>query len=194
MTRDDIRRAAATNLAAVLTQQLGLQTASGSPAGTQVLIEGLGDQRVLVLLDGQPVAGRVGGVFDLSRLPASIVDRIEVVKGPQSVLYGTDAMGGVINVITRRPQERTVSARAQGGNRGSVEGDLFGSHAKGPFAGSLGAAFLETDGYTLVSEEQRGPVDVNAVHPDVPLSALKVQKVRRAADPGARTAPGRRSL
>ena len=109
VTRETIRAAAATNIAGVLTQQLGLQIASGSPAGTQVLIEGLGDQRVLVLLDGQPVAGRVGGVFDLSRLPASIVERIEVVKGPQSVIYGTDAMGGVINVITRRP---TRSAEA----------------------------------------------------------------------------------
>lgn len=46
----------------------------------------LSDERVLVLLDGLPVSGRVGGAFDLSRLPTSIVERIEIVKGPQSVL------------------------------------------------------------------------------------------------------------
>lgn len=103
ISRQQIRDAAATDVAAVLSQQLGLQVGGGSPAGTQVLIQGLGDQRVLVLLDGQPVVGRVGGTLDLSRLPAAIVERIEVVKGPQSLMYGTDAMGGVINIITRRP-------------------------------------------------------------------------------------------
>lgn len=128
VTRDDIRAAAATNIATVLTQQLGLQTASGSPAGTQVLIQGLGDQRVLVLLDGQPVAGRVGGVLDLSRLPASIVERIEVIKGPQSVLYGTDAMGGVINVITRRPSRSAEASVIAGShNRLDVSTRIGGS-------------------------------------------------------------------
>lgn len=103
ISQADIRQAGATDVAAVLAQQLGLQVGGGTPAGSQVLIQGLGDRRVLVLLDGQPITGRIGGAFDLSRLPASIVDRIEVVKGPQSVFYGTDAMGGVINIITRRP-------------------------------------------------------------------------------------------
>lgn len=102
ISRAEIRQIGATDVAAVLVQQLGLQVGGGTPAGSQVLIQGLGDQRVLVLLDGQPITGRIGGSLDLSRLPASIVDRIEVVKGPQSVLYGTDAMGGVINIITRR--------------------------------------------------------------------------------------------
>jgi len=107
VSRQDIRDAGATDVASVLVQHLGIQVGGGSPAGTQVLMQGLGEQRVLVLLDGQPVTGRVGGVFDLSRLPTSIVERIEVVKGPQSVLYGTDAMGGVINIITRRPSVRS---------------------------------------------------------------------------------------
>ena len=106
VSRREIQEIGATDVAAVLTQHLGLQVGGGSPAGTQVLMQGLGEQRVLVLLDGQPVTGRVGGVLDLSRLPTSIVERIEIVKGAQSVLYGTDAMGGVINIITRRPGTR----------------------------------------------------------------------------------------
>jgi outer membrane receptor for ferrienterochelin and colicins len=109
VSRQDVRDAGATDVASVLVQQLGVQVGGGAPAGTQVLMQGLGEQRVLVLLDGQPITGRVGGVFDLSRLPTSIVERIEVVKGPQSVLYGTDAMGGVINIITRRPGARPGS-------------------------------------------------------------------------------------
>ena len=134
VSRDDIRESGATNVAGVLTQQLGLQLGGGSPVGSQMLIQGLGDQRVLVLLDGQPLTGRVGGVLDLSRLPASIVERIEVVKGPQSVFYGTDAMGGVINIVSRRPGAR---------NGLLPEGAIVaGSHGRldlsGRLAGSLG--------------------------------------------------------
>jgi outer membrane receptor for ferrienterochelin and colicins len=54
-----------------------------------------------VLLDGQPVVGRISGQIDLSRIPASVIERVEVLKGPQSSLYGSEAMGGVVNVITR---------------------------------------------------------------------------------------------
>lgn len=136
VTRADIRDAGATDVASVLSQQLGLQLASGSPAGSQMLIQGLGDQRVLVLLDGQPLTGRVGGAFDLSRLPASIVERIEVVKGPQSVLYGTDAMGGVINIITRRPgsgsaHAMTAEASAIAGSHDRLD---IGAHVGGRLA------------------------------------------------------------
>ena len=65
------------------------------------MLQGIGSERVLVLLDGQPLAGRISGVFDISRIPVTMIDRVEVVRGPQSTLYGTDAMGGVVNIITR---------------------------------------------------------------------------------------------
>lgn len=104
VTREDIERSGASDLASVLIEQAGIELQGGHPAGSGVMLQGLGSERVLVLLDGQPVAGRISGVFDISRIPTTMVERVEVVKGPQSTLYGTEAMGGVINVITRTPE------------------------------------------------------------------------------------------
>jgi outer membrane receptor for ferrienterochelin and colicins len=70
-------------------------------------MRGFGSRRVLVLLDGQPLVGRVNGTMDLARIPVAAIERIEIVKGPQSTLYGSDAIGGVINVISKvAPRER----------------------------------------------------------------------------------------
>lgn len=124
VSRDDIARTGATDLASVLTEQVGVQLQGGTPAGAGVMLQGLGSQQVLVLLDGQPMVGRVGGHFDISRIPAGVVERVEVVKGPQSTLYGSDAMGGVINIVTRTPATSSVSglATVTAGNLGRLDG------------------------------------------------------------------------
>lgn len=97
----EIARSGASDLAALLEKHVGIQPDGGVPAGVGVTLQGMGAQRVLVLVDGQPVVGRVGGNLDVTRLPLSLVERVEVVKGPQSTLYGSDAMGGVVNLVTR---------------------------------------------------------------------------------------------
>ncbi|MEW5926049.1 MAG: TonB-dependent receptor [Gemmatimonadota bacterium] len=102
ITRREIEQAGVSDLSSVLVQRLGIQLEGGHPAGEGVMLQGLGSERVLVLLDGQPMVGRISGQVDLSRIPTSMVERVEVVKGPQSSLYGSEAMGGVVNVITRR--------------------------------------------------------------------------------------------
>ena len=109
VARGDIDRTGASDVGTALTQQTGVQLEAGVPSGAGVQLQGFGAQRVLILLDGQPLTGRVNGTFDLSRVPAAMVDRIEIVKGPQSTLYGSDALGGVINVITRPPDRATVN-------------------------------------------------------------------------------------
>ncbi|MBX6332950.1 MAG: TonB-dependent receptor [Gemmatimonadaceae bacterium] len=130
ISRAEIERTGAIDLASVLTQQVGVLPAAGHPSGAGIRLQGLDQQRVLVLLDGRPLTGRISGTFDLSRIPASMVDRVEIVKGPQSTLYGSDAMGGVVNIITRRPvpgaehADLTLLGGTQG--RRDVSGELAG--------------------------------------------------------------------
>ena len=124
LTREEIAQSGASNLGDAVTQSAGIQLEGGVPSGAGVYLQGLGSQRVLVLMDGQPLVGRLNGNLDLSRLPSSLIERVEVVRGPQSTLYGSDAMGGVINVITRRPSERGIETDATliGGSQGRIEG------------------------------------------------------------------------
>lgn len=121
--RSALRETGASDVAAVLVEQTGLIAEGGHPAGSGVMLQGLGSERVLVLLDGQPWIGRLSGRQDLSRIPTSVVERVEVVKGPQSTLYGSEAMGGVVNVITRPPLTGSWSGGIDviGGSRGRLD-------------------------------------------------------------------------
>jgi len=120
ISRSDIERTGASDLASVLSEQIGIAPTAGHPSGAGVMLQGLAGEHVLVLLDGRPLSGRNSDTFDLSRIPTSIIERVEVVKGPQSTLYGSDAMGGVINIITRTPSLNSVRAKvtALAGNQG----------------------------------------------------------------------------
>jgi outer membrane receptor for ferrienterochelin and colicins len=136
ITRGEIEQTGASDLASALVERTGIQLEGGTPAGAGVILEGFGSERVLVLLDGQPLVGRISGQFDLSRIPTSIVQRVEVVKGPQSSLYGSEAMGGVVNVITRRPERGVWGAGADvtAGTQGRADADATLSGSAGPLA------------------------------------------------------------
>lgn len=127
VSRSDLERSGAADLSAVLTEQTGIELQGGHPAGSGVMLQGIGSERVLVLLDGQPLAGRLSGSFDLSRIPVAMVERVEVVKGAQSTLYGSEAMGGVINIITRRPGERDGALSGAASGTKGAQGRLDGS-------------------------------------------------------------------
>lgn len=142
ITRASIEQSGASDLAAVLTERSGIQLEGGHPAGSGVVLQGLGSERVLVLVDGQRFVGRISGGIDLSRIPASSIERIEVIKGPHSTLYGSEAMGGVINVITRAPASAGWRAGADvvTGSQGRVDASANVSGGAGPlsFTADLG--------------------------------------------------------
>ena len=147
VTRHEMEQTGASDLASVLTEQLGIELQGGHPAGAGIMLQGLGSERVLVLLDGQPVAGRISGVFDVSRIPTSAIERIEVVKGPQSTLYGSEAMGGVVNIITRSPLAHTLggSGSLSAGTQGRLEGTAGLNAGRGPWSSSLNASRREIE-------------------------------------------------
>jgi outer membrane receptor for ferrienterochelin and colicins len=141
ITRRDIEAARVSDLSTLLTQRLGIQLEGGHPAGEGVMLQGLGSERVLILLDGQPLVGRLSGTLDISRLPTSMVERVEVVKGSQSSLYGSEAMGGVVNVVTRSAGSApwTVGIDATTGSQGRMD-------VSGSVAGTAGAIDYLVDG------------------------------------------------
>ncbi|HEX7120304.1 MAG TPA: TonB-dependent receptor [Longimicrobiales bacterium] len=143
----EIRETGAADLAAVLTERTGITLQGGHPAGAGVMIQGLGSERVLVLLDGQPFIGRISGTIDVSRIPTSMIERVEVVKGPQSTLYGSEAMGGVVNVITRSPERAawTTSVGLTAGDRGrlDVAGSVLGGVGRWTGMADVGRRTIE---------------------------------------------------
>lgn len=104
LARHDIDVTGAGGLDPVVAETPGLQLASRISAGATVQIRGLGDARVLVMVDGEPVPGSQLENRDLSRISTADVERIEITKGPTSLQHGSDALGGVSNVVTRRAE------------------------------------------------------------------------------------------
>ena len=112
----------------LLAELPGVQVTAATPVGSNLMIRGVGGARVLVLLDGQPTAGALLENRDLSRMSLAGVERVEIVKGPLSSLYGSDALGGVVNVITQLPAAGfRVGARALSGGAGRREAEATAS-------------------------------------------------------------------
>jgi outer membrane receptor for ferrienterochelin and colicins len=100
---DKLKSSAMVNSADLLREQSGLLLTTNVRTGVQMM--GLSPDYTMILLDGQPMIGRVAGVLDLSRISVGNIDRVEIVKGPMSSLYGSEALAGVINIITKRPAD-----------------------------------------------------------------------------------------
>jgi iron complex outermembrane receptor protein len=171
LTREDLQRGSAPALDEALKQipsfSLFRRTSSlvSHPTTQGVSLRGVGASgasRTLVLLDGVPHNDAFGNWVYWDSIPQLQIESIEVAPSGLSHLYGSSAMAGVISIVTRRPEPRTAAARAYGGSRGSANAEAFGSHARGPLAASAGGSYFRTDGYNLVREDQRGPVDVDA--------------------------------
>lgn len=135
------------------------------PTAQGVSLRGVGPSgvsRTLVLLDQVPFNDPFGGWVYWTRVPLMDTERIEVVDGNTSNLYGNYAMGGVINIVTHRAEPRTVIFKPQYGNRSTPKMDLFASDVWGKLGVTLNATTFDTDGYTIVAEEERGTIDIPA--------------------------------
>lgn len=138
VTRAELERRAAPDVTTVLRDVPGIQFDPVVGSGAGVALQGLGSERVLILLDGSPLAGRIGGEFDLSRVSPSQLERIEIVEGPQSTLYGSSALGGVVNLLTRDDFSRRAELSSQIGSEGQLDG-------RGRISGRFGSTGLSLD-------------------------------------------------
>lgn len=133
VTRDEAERRGATNVAEALSTQPGVQVNPGAYGylGTisPIQIQGFDLGRVLILEDGEPVIGDVGGAIDLAAIPVNDLSRIEIVSGPSSALYGSSAIGGVVNILSAPPRQEGASARVRAEYRSHRGAVLQGSGA-----------------------------------------------------------------
>lgn len=106
--RKKIDAMAAVNLRDVLTNEMNIRLSQDNVLGSSMSLQGISGQNIKILIDGVPVTGRMNGNIDLSQLNMNNVERIEIIEGPLSVIYGTDALGGTINIITKKSQKETI--------------------------------------------------------------------------------------
>jgi outer membrane receptor for ferrienterochelin and colicins len=104
ISRETIERQGATNLEQLLQQDLSIRIQQDLVLGSSMSLLGMGGENVKIMVDGVPVIGRLDGNIDLSQINLNNVERVEIVEGPMAVSYGTDALAGVINLITKKSQ------------------------------------------------------------------------------------------
>lgn len=130
-----IQQSGSVRLNDILQEQTGLfitnsnasSSAGGGAFGNGVQIQGLSPDYTLILIDGEPIIGRQGGIIDLTRLTVANIKKVEIVKGPSSSLYGSEAMGGVVNIITEQSQKNRLDASLRYGRFNSTDANLTGS-------------------------------------------------------------------
>ncbi len=165
ISREQIARSSAGSVAALLRSVPGVTVNEFGGAGGQALVNLRGAEpgHTLVLIDGiranDPASAR--DEFDFALLSLTDVERIEVLRGPQSALYGSDAMGGVINIITRRPAGGGIaaSATAGGGSYGTRFTRLSASGGSGPFSLAASGTYFANDGFSRVGDRDAGEPD-----------------------------------
>lgn len=109
-----IAKMGAQNVSEVLQNQSGVLMGQDPNLGTSIQLQGMGGQNVKILINGVPMIGRLNGNIDVSQIPSENIERIEIIEGPMSVVYGTDAIGGVINIITKQPLQIGSRSRVKG--------------------------------------------------------------------------------
>ena len=143
-----IQSRAAMNLQEVLNTELGIRFSQDNALGSSNLeMNGLSGQNVKILIDGVPMVGRQGvnNEINLNQIDVNMIERIEIVEGPMSVIYGADALAGVINIITKNGQgvnSYSLTARIQEETAGNEYSPFVG---QGTHIRSIGGAWRQSE-------------------------------------------------
>jgi outer membrane receptor protein involved in Fe transport len=169
LSREALQDSAAPTLDDALRQVAGFtlfrRTGSrvANPTAQGVTLRGVGASgasRALVLDDGVPLNDPFGGWVYWGRVPRTALDRVEVLRGGASDLYGSSAMGGVIQFVRRKSSG--IDADVSAGSQETGTASLFAAEDRGAWSGNIAVDLLSTAGYVLVRPEDRGAVDVEA--------------------------------
>ena len=153
----EVGKQPATHLRELLISELNLDIAQKSVIGASVEMQGLSKENIKILIDGIPVIGRLNGTIDLNQIPLNNVQRLEIIEGPVSVYYGTDALGGVINLITdpkaHNKWDGQISVYHESIKASQITGSI-GTRIKGvTLKANAGTYFF--DGLSTATEEER---------------------------------------
>ena len=155
-----------------LFRRSGSRTANASAQG--VSLRGLGgsaSSRALVMLDGIPLVDPFGGWVYWDRIPRVALSSVEVFRGGSSNLYGSSALGGVVQFLTPEPNTPAFTLESSYGNENTPDLSLWTGSRLGRWDYSLATEMFRTDGYILVPDSVRGSVDTPANSKDVTVYA-----------------------
>ena len=146
----------------ILNEQTGLITVQNFIGGEGIQMQGLDSEYTLVLIDGVPLVGRSAGTLDISRVALGNIKQIEIVKGASSSLYGSEALGGVINIITENPQNKGFKGELNYnyGTFNTHDTNLNLDFKKEKYSIGVFVNRNSSDGYNLINA-----VDVNTIDP-----------------------------
>ena len=142
---EDIQDSGFSNLADILNSTGGIYL---SPSGKTISIRGMGHSDTLILIDGKRVNGEFSKIFELERLPADMIERIEILKNTSSLLYGSDAMGGVVNIITKKSKDYLSGSIQLVKSEQKEAADFFISDKIDKLSFSLYSNYLDKKSYT----------------------------------------------
>jgi len=154
VTEKQMRAQSAVRLNDLLAEQQGMFI-NFNQWGIGVQTEGLDPAYTLILVDGQPIVGRTAGTLELTRLSVGNIERVEVVKGPSSSLYGSEALAAVINLITKQPSTPfDMSVRTRYATNNSLDLSTHMGARQGNIAVSTFVERNSSDGYDLTPETE----------------------------------------
>lgn len=150
----EILNSNAVRLTDILNEQIGLITVTDFGGGEGIQLQGLDSQYTLVLIDGFPVIGRLAGTLDINRFTTGNIKQIEIIRGASSSLYGSEAIGGVINIITKDASHGlNANVNYLLSTNNTIDGNVGFNYKENKTGFSINANFYKTDGYDLNDDD-----------------------------------------
>lgn len=169
---------------------MGYGVSTGGSGGMMLRGISSGAGQVMVLIDGHPQYQAIYGHSISDSYQTMMIERVEVLRGPASLLYGSNAMGGVINIVTRGMHQDGIRTgiRLGGGSYGTVQADVFNQARAGKFSSTVAAQYSRSDNHrpNMGFEQYGGYVKLNYDLNDQPITAISTWRILSWLHPDTR--------